>query len=159
MQIWGSDMKLFKVLAMGGLMAAGAVDAAQLNRLDYGGGIYYRASGAGYEFTIGCERSGVVDFRIDAHAIPSAAQTPGAVITLRFVDYNGGVADLRASVIYGADQGDEYLIGQLPLDADFSLATENAISLRASDANAEIIFADGMQGFDDVLFFMEEGCY
>ena len=152
-------MKPIRSLCTAALLWPISGSAAQLERLDYNGGVYFRANAAGYEFTIGCAFEDPVEFRLEVLTVPDAAKTSGASTILRFVNFDGEPQDFAVATTYSTYQGRDVLIGALPLDEDLSLALENAIGLRASTLSGDIIVGDSMGGFDDVLFFMEEYCH
>ncbi len=152
-------MKPIRSLCTAALLCPVAGSAAQLDRLDYDDGVYFRANAAGYEFTIGCAFEDLVEFRLEVLAVPDTAKIPGASTILRFLNFDGEPQDFAITTTYSTYQGKDVLIGAMPLDGDLSLALENAIGLHASTQSGDVIFGDSLDGFDDVLFFMEEYCH
>ena len=153
------EMKPIRLLCTAALLWPLAGSAAQLDRLDYDDGVYFRANAAGYEFTIGCAFEEPVEFRLDVLTVPDTSKTPGASTVLRFLNFDGEPQDFVVATTYSTDQGRDVLIGAMPLNDDLALALESAIGLRASTQSGDVIIGDSMDGFDDVLFFMEEYCH
>lgn len=139
---------------------APAASAGDLSRIDYPDGVYFQTEGPGYRFVIGCDRPDLVEFRVETLSLPFALREPGTYVHMIFARFDGAPANLPAEILFHAGDGEtrDAITGMLRFSDELTLALEAATGLKVTTKGGETVFADAIGGFEDALFFMQEGC-